>query len=116
MHIQRKVTLWPNMAQAGNYPCTLHYLKAVADMGTAAAKAIGAETVARMKAVPTDDDCFGSGKICADGRKIHPVYLFEAKQPSESKRKWDLYKLLRTTPAEEAFRPISEGACPMVRA
>ncbi len=114
--IQPKVSLWPNMAQAGDYSCTLHYLKTVADMGAAAAKADGAATVARMKAMPTDDDCFGPGKIREDGRKIHPVYLFEVKQPSESKGEWDLYKLLGTTPGDEAFRPLSDNACPMVKA
>jgi branched-chain amino acid transport system substrate-binding protein len=114
--IAPKVTLWPNMSQAGDYSCTLHYLKTVTAMGAAAAKADGAATVARMKAMPTDDDCFGPGKIREDGRKIHPVYLFEVKQPSESKHEWDLYKLLGTTPAEEAFRPLSDNACPLVKA
>jgi len=114
--IKDKVTLWPNMSQAGNYSCTLHYLKAVTAMGAAAAKADGAATVARMKAMPTDDDCFGPGKIREDGRKLTPAYLFEVKQPSESKGEWDLYKLIGTTPADEAFRPLSDGACPMVKA
>ena len=114
--IQPKVALWPNMAQAGDYSCTLHYLKTVADMGAAAAKADGAATVARMKAMPTDDDCFGPGKIREDGRKIHPVYLFEVKQPSESKGEWDLYKLIGTTPADEAFRPLTDNACLLVKA
>jgi branched-chain amino acid transport system substrate-binding protein len=114
--IQPKVTLWPNMAQAGNYSCTLHYLKTVKAMGAAQAKVSGADTVARMKAMPTDDDCFGPGKIREDGRKIHPAYLFEVKQPSESKHDWDLYKLIGTTPAEEAFRPLSDNACPLVKA
>jgi branched-chain amino acid transport system substrate-binding protein len=114
--IKSKVTLWPNMSQAGNYSCTLHYLKAVSAMGAAAAKADGAATVARMKAIPTDDDCFGPGRIREDGRKLHPVYLFEVKKPSESRHEWDLYKLIATTPAEEAWRPLSEGACPLVKA
>jgi len=114
--IQPKITLRPNMAQAGDYSCTLHYLKAVTDLGAAAAKKDGAATVARMKAMPTDDDCFGKGKIREDGRKIHPAYLFEVKKPSESKGEWDLYKLIGTTPAEEAFRPLSDNACPMVKA
>jgi branched-chain amino acid transport system substrate-binding protein len=114
--IKDKVTLWPNMSQAGNYSCTLHYLKAVTAMGAAAAKADGAATVARMKAIPTDDDCFGPGSIREDGRKVHPVYLFEVKQPSESKHEWDLYKLVATTPAEEGWRPLSEHACPLVKA
>jgi branched-chain amino acid transport system substrate-binding protein len=114
--IQPKVKLWPNMAQAGNYSCTLHYLKACQDMGAAQAKVSGAETTARMKAMPTDDDCFGPGKIRVDGRKITPAYLFEVKQPNESKHEWDLYKLIGTTPAEDAFRPLSDHACPLIKA
>ncbi|MEJ0020010.1 MAG: ABC transporter substrate-binding protein [Acetobacteraceae bacterium] len=113
--IQPKVTLWPNMAQAGDYSCTLHYLKAVADMGAAAAKADGRAVVERMKAMPTDDDCFGPGKIREDGRKLTPAYLFEVKKPSESKSEWDLYKLIGTTPADQAFRPLSDNACPLVK-
>ena len=84
--IQPKVKLWPSMAQAGNYSATLHYLKAVTAMGPAAAKVSGVETVNQMKKMPTDDDCFGPGRIREDGRKIHPVYLFQVKKPSESKR------------------------------
>ncbi|MCB4822786.1 ABC transporter substrate-binding protein [Roseicella aerolata] len=105
----------PAMSHAGCYSAVLHYLKAAADMGVAQAKASGTEAVARMKAMPTDDDCFGAGSIRADGRKIHPSYLFEVKSPAESKGAWDYYKLLQTTPAEEAFRPLAEGGCPLVR-
>ena len=105
----------PSMSHAGCYAAALHYLKAAADMGAAAAKADGAAAVARMKAMPTEDDCFGAGSIRADGRKIHPSYLFEVKAPNESKGPWDYYKLLQTTPAEEAFRPLAEGGCPLVR-
>jgi branched-chain amino acid transport system substrate-binding protein len=105
----------PAMSHAGCYSAVLHYLKAAADMGVAQAKASGTEAVARMKAMPTDDDCFGAGSIRADGRKIHPAYLFEVKSPAESKGAWDYYKLLQTTPAEEAFRPLAEGGCPLVR-
>ncbi len=107
--------IWPNMTQVGDYAATLHYLKAVADMGVAAAKADGRAVVDRMKAMPTDDDCFGKGYIRVDGRKIHPSYLFEAKKPSESKQPWDLAKVIATTPAEEAFRPLNEGGCPLVK-
>jgi branched-chain amino acid transport system substrate-binding protein len=114
--IKDKVAFWPNMSQAGNYSCTLHYLKAVQTMGAVAAKADGAATVACMKAIPTDDDCFGAGHIREDGRKIHPVCLFEVKKPSESRHEWDLYKPLATTTAEEAWRPLSEHACPLVKA
>jgi len=103
------------MSHAGDYSGTLHYLKAVADLGPQAAKASGAEVVARMKAMPTDDDAFGTGTIRADGRKIHPSYLFEVKRPEESKGPFDYYKLLQTTPAGEAFRPITEGGCSLIR-
>ncbi len=107
--------LRPGMAQAGCYSAALHYLKAVADMGVAQAKADGAATVARMKAMPTDDDAFGPGSIRPDGRKLHPAYLFEVKKPEESRGAWDYYKLLRTIPPEEAFRPLNEGGCALVR-
>jgi branched-chain amino acid transport system substrate-binding protein len=107
--------LMPAMSHAGFYAGTLHYLKAVADMGVAAAKANGAEAVARMKAMPTDDDCFGRGAIRPDGRKVHPAHLFEVKRPEESRGPWDYYKPLQTTPADEAFRPLAEGGCPLVR-
>ena len=100
---------------AGAYASALHYLKAVADMGVAAAKASGADAVARMKAMPCDDDAFGPGSIRADGRKLHPAYLFEVKKPEESRGTWDYYKLLQTTPAEQAFRPLADGGCAFVR-
>jgi len=105
----------PTMWQAGCYSAALHYLKAVADMGAAQARASGAETVTRMKAMPTDDDAFGAGSIRQDGRKIHPSYLFEVKTPAESKGAWDYYKLVRTVPAEEAWRPMADGGCSLVR-
>ncbi len=107
--------LRPGMAQAGCYSGAMHYLKAVKDMGAAAAKADGAATVARMKAMPVDDDAFGPTSIRADGRRIMPAYLLEVKSPAESRGPWDYYKLLQTTPADEAFRPVSEGGCPLVR-
>ena len=107
--------VWPNMTQAGDYGVTLHYLKAVADMGVAAAKVDGIATVNRMKAMPTDDDCFGPGKIRIDGRALHPVYLLEAKKPSESKQSWDVAKVITTTPMDGAFRPLNEGGCSLVK-
>jgi len=107
--------VWPNMTQAGDYGVTYHYLKAVADMGVAAAKADGRAVIERMKAMPTDDDCFGPGKIRIDGRALHPVYLLEAKKPSESKHSWDVAKVIATTPMDEAFRPLNEGNCPLVK-
>jgi branched-chain amino acid transport system substrate-binding protein len=106
----------PNMASVANYSAMLHYLKAIADMGVPASKASGLEVINRMKALPCDDDAFGAGVIRPDGRKLCPSYLFEVKSPAESKGVWDYYKLLQTTPAEEAFRPINEGNCPLIRA
>jgi branched-chain amino acid transport system substrate-binding protein len=102
---------FPNMNQAGVYAATLHYLKAVAALkSTADGKAV----VAKMKELPTDDPLFGKGYIRIDGRKIHPAYLFEVKSPEESKYPGDLYKLRATIPAEEAFRPLKDGNCPLV--
>ena len=106
----------PTMVQAGVYSAITHYLKAAAAIGPAQSKADGAATIARMKAMPTDDDCFGAGSIRADGRKLHPAYLWEVKKPSESKGPWDYYKLLATTPADQAFRPLDKSACPLVKA
>lgn len=105
----------PTMVHAGCYASTLHYLKAVEDMGVTAAKASGVEAVNHMKAMPTEDDAFGAGSIRADGRALHPAYLFAVKTPAESRRPWDYYKLLRTTPGEEAFRPLAEGGCALSR-
>jgi branched-chain amino acid transport system substrate-binding protein len=102
----------PSMGQAGVYAGVLHYLKAVA----AAKTDDGTKVVAKMKELPTDDPLFGKGSIRADGRKIHNSYLFEVKKPSESKGPWDYYKLRATVPAEQAFRPMAEGGCPLVAA
>ena len=106
--------LRPSMVQAGCYSGVLHYLKAVGDMGVAAAKASGTEAATRMKAMPTSDDAFGEGTIRADGRKIHPAYLFEVKTPAESRGAWDYYKLISTIPAAEAFRPPAQGGCSLI--
>jgi branched-chain amino acid transport system substrate-binding protein len=103
------------MNHAGGYAAVLHYLKAVADTGVQQAKASGVEAVNRMKAMPCDDDCFGPGTIRQDGRKLHPAYLFEVKKPGESRGEWDYYKPLQTTAGEEAFRPLGEGGCALVR-
>jgi branched-chain amino acid transport system substrate-binding protein len=102
---------FPAMTVAGVYAETLHYLKAVAALKSAAD---GKAVVAKMKDMQTDDPLFGKGYIRADGRKIHPAYLFEVKKPEESKYAGDVYKLRATAPAEEAFRPLKDGNCPMV--
>ena len=104
-----------DMDQAGCYAATLHYLKAVQALGAAAVKSDGAATVAKMKAMPTDDDAFGRGSIRSDGRGLFPAYLFEVKSPAQSHGPWDYYTLLATTPPEQAFRPLAEGGCPLVR-
>src|SRR5438128_3582070 len=103
----------PSMVQAGVYSGLVHYFKALEAMGGNPHD--GAKVVAKMKEMPTDDPLFGKGTIRADGRKIHPAYLFEVKKPSESKGPWDYYKLIGTTPGEQAFRPLSESACPLVK-
>jgi branched-chain amino acid transport system substrate-binding protein len=113
--IQDKVTVWPSSTQAGDYAGTLHYLKAVAALGGPAAAKDGRAVVEQMKKMPTDDDCFGKGYIRIDGRKIHPAYLFEVKSPAESRHEWDQYKLISSTPGEEAFRPLNEGGCYLVK-
>ena len=70
---------------------------------------------AGLEWTPTDDSLFGKGTIRADGRKIHDMYLFEVKKPAESKAPWDYYKLRATIPAAQAFRPIDQGDCPLVK-
>jgi len=102
---------FPTMIQAGVYSAITHYLKAVAALKSAAD---GKAVVAKMKEMPTDDPLFGKGIVRADGRKIHPAYLFEVKKPEESKYPGDDYKLRATIPAEEAFRPMKDDNCPMV--
>jgi branched-chain amino acid transport system substrate-binding protein len=102
---------FPAMTVAGVYAATMHYLKAVAALKSASD---GKAVVAKMKDMPTDDPLFGKGYIRADGRKIHPAYLFEVKTPEESKYPGDDYKLRATIPAEEAFRPMKDDNCPMV--
>jgi len=101
----------PTMVHAGVYSAVTHYLKAV----EALKSDDGTKVIARMKETPTDDPLFGKGTIRADGRKIHPAYLVEVKKPSESKGPWDYYKIRATIPADQAFRPMSEGGCPLVK-
>ena len=101
----------PSMNMAGVYSGTLHYLKAVAALGGAKD---GKAVVAQMKKMPAEDEAFGKSTVRADGRVLHPAYLFEVKKPEESKSPADLYKLRATIPADEAFRPLKEGGCPMV--
>ena len=101
----------PTSVQAGYYSATKHYLEAVKAAGTDQ----GDKVMARMKETPTNDPLFGKGSIRADGRKLHDMYLYEVKAPAESKGPWDYYKLIRTIPGEEAFRPMEKGDCPLVK-
>jgi branched-chain amino acid transport system substrate-binding protein len=102
----------PTMVHAGVYAATLHYLKALKALGS---DGDGAAVVAKMKELPTDDILFGKGAIRQDGRKIHDMYLFQVKKPEESKGPWDYYDLRATIPAAEAFRPLDQGNCPLVK-
>jgi branched-chain amino acid transport system substrate-binding protein len=103
--------IMPNDMQAGVYSSTLHYLKALA---AGANPDDGAAVVAEMKKLPTDDPLFGRGIIRADGRKTHPIYLMQTKPVAESKSEWDMFKLISTVPADQAFRPLDQGHCPLV--
>jgi branched-chain amino acid transport system substrate-binding protein len=102
---------YPTMVQAGVYAGALHYLKAI----EALKSDDGTKVVAKMKETPTDDPLFGKGTIRADGRKLHPAYLVEVKKPAESKGPYDYYKILATIPADQAFRPLADGDCPLVK-
>jgi branched-chain amino acid transport system substrate-binding protein len=108
---ERNRGIHPTMIHAGVYAGVTHYLKAV----EALKGDDGAKVIAKMKELPTDDPLFGKGTIRADGRKIHPAYRYEVKKPSESKGPWDYYKLRATIPAEQAFRPLDQGDCPLVK-
>jgi branched-chain amino acid transport system substrate-binding protein len=109
--IARNKDVYPTMIHAGVYSGVLHYLKAV----EALKSDDGTKVIAKMKEIPTDDPLFGKGTVRADGRKIHPAYLFEVKKPAESKGPWDYYKTRATIPADQAFRPLKDGECPLVK-
>jgi len=102
----------PNMTQAGIYSSTAHYLKAVQAAGTDATQAV----MEQMRATPVDDFFAKNGRIREDGRMVHDMYLYEVKTPAESKGPWDYYKLVATIPADQAFQPLSESKCPLVKA
>ena len=108
---ERNKGIYPTMIHAGVYSGVLHYLKAV----DALKGDDGTKVVAKMKEMPTDDPLFGKGTVRADGRKIHPAYLFEVKKPAESKGPWDYYKIRATIPADQAFRLLKDGECPLVK-
>lgn len=106
-----KVGHMPTMIQAGLYSATMHYLKAIDAIGTDDAL----KTIAQMKATRIHDFFAKDGYIRDDGRMVHEMYLFQIKKPSESKSEWDLYNLLATVPGDEAFRPLDQGGCPLIK-
>jgi branched-chain amino acid transport system substrate-binding protein len=101
----------PNHMQAGVYSAAMDYLKAVEQLGSAAD---GRAVVATMKATPIDDPLFGHVTIREDGRAMHDMYLLQVKAPAESKGPWDIFNITGTIPAEQAFRPLKDGGCPLV--
>jgi branched-chain amino acid transport system substrate-binding protein len=103
----------PTMVQAGVYSGLLHYFKALDALGGNPHD--GVKVVEKMKSMPTDDPLFGKGEIQPNGRTIHSAYLFEVKKPSESKAPWDFYKLVGTVPGDQAFTPLSESKCPLLK-
>lgn len=106
-----KMKRMPHMGDAGDYSSTMHYLKAMAAAGTTDAEAV----MKKMKETPVNDFFAKNGKIREDGRMVHDMYVYQVKTPQESKYEWDFYKLLAVIPAAEAYRPLSESACPLVK-
>ncbi|WP_300302900.1 ABC transporter substrate-binding protein [Ferrovibrio sp.] len=103
---------YPTMVHAGIYSSVIHYLKAVEALKS---DADGAKVVAKMKEMPSEDKLFGKGSVRVDGRHIHDMYLVEVKKPGDSKKPWDYMTVKKTIPAAEAFRPLAEGKCPLVK-
>jgi branched-chain amino acid transport system substrate-binding protein len=101
----------PNMVQAGLYSATMHYLNAVKAAGTDATEPV----MAKMRETPINDMFAKNGRIREDGRMVHDMHLVEVKKPSESRGEWDYYKILHTIPAEEAFQPLAQSRCPLVK-
>ena len=105
---------YPSSLHAGAYSTTLHWMKAVAANGPDAMRS-GRAAIAAMKAMPTDDDCFGAASIRADGRFLADTHLFRVKSPADSRQPWDIYAPVSVTPGARAFRPLADSACPLVR-
>jgi branched-chain amino acid transport system substrate-binding protein len=101
----------PNMSQAGNYSSTMHYLQAVQAAGTDETSAV----MAKMRELPINDFFAKNGRIREDGRMVHDMYLFQVKKPAESKGPWDYYKLVATIPGDQAFQPLAQSRCPLVK-
>jgi branched-chain amino acid transport system substrate-binding protein len=101
----------PNMLQTGTYSSVLHYLKAVQAAGTDQTE----DVMKKMRELRVNDVFYKNGEIREDGRMVHDMYLFEVKKPAESKGPWDYYKLLATIPAEQAFQPLAQSRCSLVK-
>ena len=101
----------PTENQAGVYSSVLAYLRAA----RAADSVEGAKVVAAMKAAPIEDSLFGTVTVRPDGRAVHPMYVFRVKSPAQSKSRWDVYEPVTTIPADQAFRPLDQGGCALVR-
>lgn len=106
-----KMKVMPHMGDAGDYSSTMHYLRAVEAAGTDEAQAV----MKKMREMPINDFFAKNGRIREDGRMVHDMYVYEVKKPSESKGEWDFYKLREVIPGEEAFRPLKDSACPLVK-
>jgi branched-chain amino acid transport system substrate-binding protein len=101
----------PTMAQAAVYSAIRHYLRAIEAAGTDEAKAV----MAKMRELPVNDFFAKNGRLRADGRLVHDMYFVQVKTPAESTGPWDYYKILATIPGDQAFRPLDEGGCPLVK-
>ncbi|MCP1783833.1 ABC transporter substrate-binding protein [Bradyrhizobium japonicum] len=108
---QERIKRMPTMNQAATYSATLHYLKAVQAAGTKDTKTV----MAKMRELPVKDAFTDNGILREDGRMVHSMFLFQVKKPEESKGPWDYYKLLAEVPADQAFRPLKDGGCPLVK-
>lgn len=106
-----KMKRMPHMGDAGDYSSTMHYLNSIKAAGTDEAKTV----MAKMRETPVNDFFAKNGRIREDGRFVHDMYVYEVKKPSESKYAWDYYKLRAVVPGDEAFRPLSESKCPLVK-
>jgi branched-chain amino acid transport system substrate-binding protein len=113
--VKRNGGRYPTMNQAGAYASTLHWMKAIAAMPDKEAARSGRHMVEAMKAMPTDDPLFGKGSIRVDGRKIHDMHLFQVKTPAASKQPYDYYDTVATIPGDQAFRPLKDSECPLVK-
>jgi branched-chain amino acid transport system substrate-binding protein len=107
----QRMSKMPNMTQAGIYSATTHYLRAIEAAGTDATAA----AMDKMRSTPINDFFVKDGKIRDDGRMVHEMYLYEVKKPAESKGAWDYYKLVAMIPADQAFQPLADSKCPLVK-